>query len=340
MSDFCHKEKVLAALNFEPVDSVPICGPFQGYWGLEYSNVSVQKSFDNPALAAEAQLKVLEKCDFDGLEVFWDWQTPLQAAGCEVKITEVGGPSTRTHIVSDASSLDALNVPDPSQDKRLKSGIETAAKLIDSIGDERYVYYDLLAPFTLAGELRGVEKMMLDLYTDPDFVNALLSFATETLKVYNKYLTDSLDVDGVFMCDPTASGELISKATFETYSRPYMKQISDTIKAAGKDVMIHICGDVSDRLESILEIPHEVLSVDTPVDLAAARKVMGERVTLLGNLDVANTLFNGTPDDVRAQIRNRIDATGGVGHILAGGCDIAPGTPMENVEVWKECTTV
>lgn len=340
MSDYNPKEKMLAALNFEPVDSVPICGPFQGYWGLEYSKVSVQKSYDNPALAAEAQLKVLEKCDFDGLEVFWDWQTPLQALGCEVNITEVGGPSTKTHVVSDASSLEALDIPDPGQDKRLRSGIECASKLIDSIGDERYVYYDLMAPFTLAGELRGVEKMMLDLYTDPDFINELLSFSTEVLKVYNKYMTDSLDVDGVFMCDPTGSGELISKATFETYSRPYMKDLSGTLKAAGKDVMIHICGDVSDRIDSISEIPHDVLSVDTPVDLAAARKVLGEKVTLLGNLDVANTLFNGTPDDVRAQIRSCIESTGGVGHILAGGCDIGPGTPIENVEVWKDSNKV
>ncbi|MFY1112473.1 MAG: uroporphyrinogen decarboxylase family protein [Methanosarcinaceae archaeon] len=340
MSYSNHKEKMLAALNFEPVESVPICGPFQGYWALEYSNVSVQKSFDNPALAAEAQLKVLEKCDFDALEVLWDWQTPLPALGCEVNITDVGGPSTRTHVVSDASSLEALEIPDPSQDKRLKSGIETAAKLIDVIGDERYTYYDLMAPFTLAGELRGVEVMMLDLYTDPDFVKELLSFSTETLKVYNKYLMDSLDVDGVFMCDPTASGNLISKATFETYSQPYMTDLSGTLKAAGRDVMIHICGDVSDRVGSIVEIPHDVLSVDLPVGLAAARKVMGEKVTLLGNLDVANTLFNGTPDDVRAQIRTCIESTGGVGHILAGGCDIAPGTPMENVEIWKDNTNV
>jgi uroporphyrinogen decarboxylase len=77
-----------------------------------------------------------------------------------------------------------------------------------------------------------------------------------------------------------------------------------------------------------------VLSVDWRVDLAEARKVLGEHVALQGNVDPA--LLLGPQEGVRRAAREAIERTGGVGHILNLGHGILPSTPVENARAFVE----
>jgi MtaA/CmuA family methyltransferase len=203
------------------------------------------------------------------------------------------------------------------------------------LGKERFLYCTAVAPFTLAAEVRGVEYLMRDCFKNPSLVSDLLQFTTEVLTGYYDYLT-TLDVDGIFICDPTASGSLISPKVFDKFAKPQISVIADLVRRAGKHVIIHICGDISDRLESIMDIDHDVLSVDSCVDLEYAKNLIGKKVATLGNIDVANTLFMGTQGQVKNEILTCMQKTGGRGHILGGACDIAPESPIGNISIWKQ----
>jgi uroporphyrinogen-III decarboxylase len=103
------------------------------------------------------------------------------------------------------------------------------------------------------------------------------------------------------------------------------------IKKHDGTFILHICGDTSDRLESILETKPDVFSIDYQVDLAVARKVFGGRSTLLGNVKPAHTLYSGTADACLKECLDCITKGGNSRYILGAGCDIAPGSPEENV---------
>lgn len=329
------KERFLAAINHQDVDYMPTCGPFQAVWAMGESKLTVADSIENPELAAQSQIKPVQDCDFDGLEVMWDWLSPAGTLGCDIKFPELGAPITMKPIVEDLESLAKLQVPDFSQDHRFKSSVQTAKLLIDQFGKDRYLYCTAVAPFTLAGEIRGVEKLMRDCFKNKSLVKAMLEFTTTVLTRYYEYLS-TLDVDGIFICDPTASGSLISKKVFDKFSKPYIKTIADVVKKGGKHAIVHICGDISDRLESIKEINPDVLSVDTHVDLEYAKSLFDKEIATLGNINVVNTLYMGTQEEVKAQILTCLKKTGGKGHILGGACDIAPGSPLELVSTWKK----
>jgi MtaA/CmuA family methyltransferase len=329
------KERFLAAIKKEPVDYVPTCGPFPGYWALGYSQVTASDSIKKPELGANAQLKVIQNCDFDGIEAMWDWLAPAEAIGCKIQMPDLGSPITMEHVITDKDSLKKLEVPDVHQDYRIKSAVASAQRLIDHFGNEKYFYCTIVAPFTLAAEIRGVENILRDIYKNPSLVKDILEFTTEVLKNYYGYLA-KLDVDGIFICDPTASGSLISKKVFEAYAKPYIIEVARVVRKANKHVLFHICGDTSDRIESFMEIDHDVLSVDSLVDFSYAKEVLGEKITTLGNIDVANTLYMGTQEQVENEIRSCLEKTGNIGHILGGACDIAPETPMDNVSLWKQ----
>jgi MtaA/CmuA family methyltransferase len=329
------KERFLAAINHQEVDYMPTCGPFQALWALAESQVTVAESIEKPEVAAQSQIDAIKECDFDGLEVMWDWLSPAGTLGCDIKMPDVGAPITMSHILDDHTDLDKLQMPDFSQDHRFKNSVETGKILIDQLGKERYLYCTAVAPFTLAGEIRGVEKLMRDCFKKKDFVKDLLSFTTQVLTGYYEHLA-TFDVDGIFICDPTASGSLMSRKLFDKFSKPCIKTIADVVKKAGKHAIIHICGDLNDRLESIMEIEPDILSVDTHVDLELAKTIFKDKITTLGNINVVNTLYMGTQEEVNQEILTCLEKTGGKGHILGGACDIAPKSPKELVANWKK----
>lgn len=331
------KELILAAIRGENVDRIPICPPFQASWALAHHHVSTKESIEKPDLAAEAQIKFLEMFDMDGLDILWDWLAPVEEIGCQVVIPNVGAeaPTTMSHIIQDKDSLEQLEIPNPEVDYRMKHAIETAEYLVKRLGDDKYLYCDLVSPLTLAGELRGVGQLMRDLFKNRSFAEDILRYATDTVKAYYSHMS-RLKVNGVCICDPLASGQMISKNFFDQFSKPYLKNIADIIRNSGKHVILHICGDVSDRIESIVDIEPDILSLESKVDLAFAKKVLMGKVAILGNLDVATTLAVGTGEQVRKEISSAIKKTSGEGHILAGGCDLTPITPAGNIAIWKE----
>jgi MtaA/CmuA family methyltransferase len=254
--------------------------------------------------------------------------------GCDVKIPEIGSIPTWSHIIEDYATLNKLEVPDPKKDYRIKSAMETTRILIDEMAKEKFLYMTMVSPFTLVGELRGVETLMMDTILEPNFVLDMLKFANETVSTYCEHLMSS-GVDGITLCDPTASGSLVSKEDFNRFSQPYIKACGKVVTKNGGYLMTHICGDTSDRLESVVDIGAHIFSLDYQVNLEFASKAIGDRQTLLGNVKPPQTLYSGTPKDVEDESKECIRKTGGKAFILGAGCDIAPGTPIENVEVWK-----
>jgi MtaA/CmuA family methyltransferase len=333
------KELFQAAIRKEEVDRVPVGPPFQGYWALGLAGIKVKESIENPERSARAQLSVMDSCGFDSIETMWDWLSPVEALGCEVKVPDFGTIPTWTNIVKDHAALDKLEVPDPRKDYRFEASMKTTDLLAKEVGREKYLMLTTVAPFTLAGELRGVETMMLDSLMEPDFVRDIVNVAMETVATYLEEMTKA-DVDAVIMADPTASGSLISKDDFARFSQSYMKECGKIVKGPSKQFIIHICGDTSDRLDLVADVGADVFSIDYQVDIADAMRLVGGRQTILGNVKPAHTLFSGTPEDVWKESLACIKKGGKRGYILGAGCDIAPGTPLENVQVWKEVVKI
>ena len=52
----------------------------------------------------------------------------------------------------------------------------------------------------------------------------------------------------------------------------------------------------------------------------------------MGGINQKSTLKNGTPEQVREEVANAIELTGGKHFLLAPGCSIPPETPAKNLE--------
>ena len=325
------KELIKAAINCEEVDRIPFCPPFQGYWALNLAGISVMDSIKNPKVAADAQIKIIDSCHMDGIETIWDWLLPAELMGCEVKIPVHGTIPTVSHIIHEVGDLDKLNeIPDVKSFYRFKGARDTTQMLADKVGNEKFLMATFLSPFTLAGELRGVEAMMMDCYVEEDFVMDLVK---KSLEIDNCFMEEIVkwDVDAATICDPTASGDLISAADYEKFAAKPMRGLGDTVRKGGKIQINHICGDTSDRLDIVKGTGCNAFSVDFQVNIENAVKQMKGTMAIIGNLDPARILYCGTPDDVRKSTLQLLKAGGKKGYLLGSGCDIPVGTDLENV---------
>ena len=78
----------------------------------------------------------------------------------------------------------------------------------------------------------------------------------------------------------------------------------------------------------------DVISVDWRTDLAAARRILGPRLALQGNVDPTTLL--GAEQDVRVAARAAVQQLGGAGHILNLGHGILPTTPVANAKAFVD----
>ena len=134
------------------------------------------------------------------------------------------------------------------------------------------------------------------------------------------------------MADPAASRDLISEATFEEIVLPRIIDVTKYVKEQGALFMLHICGDTSMRVKQLLGSGIDIFSVDS-IDLAAALATARGEFTIFGNLSPVNVLLNMTPEQVRKEADDRVATAGKTGGFILGtGCDVAPLTPMANLQ--------
>lgn len=332
------KELVEAALRCEEVDRVPLCPPFQGFWALELQKIPVMESIKNPQLSAEAQLKVIDDCHIDGLETMWDWLIPAEFMGCGVKIPEYGTIPTVSHIINDPEDLDKMEVPDLKKVHdfyRLASARQVTDILADKIGKDHYLMLTWAGPFTIAGEFRGVEQMMMECFVEEDFVHSLVKKSGEVTKVFIED-QESWPADAAVVADPTASGDLVSGDDYAKFAMNPMKDIVKAYAKGDKKTIVHICGDTFDRIDHVIETGATAYSVDFQVDMGEAVKHVDGKIAMIGNINPAATLFSGTPDAVRKETLEILQKGGKKGFLFGSGCDIPVGSPYENVKAMSE----
>ena len=143
-------------------------------------------------------------------------------------------------------------------------------------------------------------------------------------------------VDAVLMSSAFAGGPLISPRMYRRFVLPFERKVADAVRTTGVPVYTHTCGSIGDRLELMVETGTQgVDTLDPPplgnVELVDAKRQIGERVFIKGNMNAVALLTYTTAEQVIAHAadRIRIGMPGG-GYILSTACSVAP-----RVEPWK-----
>jgi uroporphyrinogen-III decarboxylase len=208
-------------------------------------------------------------------------------------------------------------------------------------GREFSIHGEVTSPLDYFLDLFGFEQAMIGFLEDPGRAAQVLGRFTTGIVAVAEGLVDE-GVDAVKISSPFAGAGFLSAAFYRTFVLPCESRIVRAVEARGARAYLHTCGDVHDRLELMAGSGASGIEcLDPPplgrVDLADAKRRIGGKVFIKGNIDPVHVLLSGPTEFVRADALRRV-ATGkpGGGYILSTACSIAPRTPRENVIILAE----
>ena len=170
--------------------------------------------------------------------------------------------------------------------------------------------------------LYPTEQLVLATYDDPDWVHEFLRVLQQRKKVYIQSLAgakyDVLELGG-----GSASSTVISPKIFDKFVAPYDTELIALAHQAGQRIVYHTCGGMMPILENIAAMQPDAMETFTPaamggdVNLAEAKRRIGDKVCMIGGFDQFHYLSDCTPEETRAAVRRCFEAAGeGGGYIL------------------------
>ena len=334
-------DRLLRALLRQPVDRTPVWIMRQAGRYLPEYRASREKagSFltlcSTPELACEVTLQPLARFPLDAAILFSDILTVPAAMGMELTFTEGEGPSFPSPL-RNAADVDRLCKPDPEVELRyvmdavrlVRRELDGAAPLIGFAG----------SPWTLAtymvegggsSQYRYLKAMM---FAEPALMHRLLEQLTDNVCAYlNAQIRAGAQVVMVF----DTWGGILSPRDYQDFSLQYMSRIVDGLEreSNGRQVPVVLFTKGGGAwLEQMADSGCDALGLDWTVDIGDARRRVGGKVALQGNLD-PGALY-APPERIREEVAAVLKSYGnGPGHIFNLGHGIQPFVDPANLGV-------
>jgi len=261
-----------------------------------------------------------------------DLSVEAEAFGSPVRYSDNEVPTVAGSIAGDGKSARGLEIPRVGAG-RTGAYIEAAALSARNISD-RPSFGGQIGPFSLACRLYDMTGIMMALFDEPETVHILLEKAAEFLVSYAKAFREA-GADGIIIAEPAAG--LLSPEQCAEFSSPYVKKVVDVVQDDNFMVILHNCGNTAKLVPSMISTGAMGFHFGNAVDMEDILPLVpGDRLAF-GNIDPARIFRNGTREDVREKTLDLLARTAGYRNfVISSGCDIPPGTPAENIDVFFE----
>ena len=296
----------------------------------------------SPAFATEVTLQPLERYPLDAAILFSDILTVPDAMGLGLGFSPGEGPRFERPL-RDEAAVARLAAPDLEQ---LRYVFDAVASIRKALAGRVPLIGFAGSPWTLAcymvegagsTDYRLVKTM---LYARPDLLHRILAVNADAVGAYlNAQI--AAGAQAVMLFD--SWGGVLADGAFQRFSLHYTERVLRQLvrDSEGRRVpQIVFTKGGGPWLEQIAASGADVVGVDWTVNLGLARRRVGERVAIQGNLDPC-VLF-AAPEQIRDEVRRALQSFGEAaagpadGHVFNLGHGISQFTPPENVAVLVE----
>ena len=314
------RDRVLTAFAVKQPDRVPFMEA--GVDDEMQARIMGRSDFTPFDLAAELGL--------DGLLV--EFMPPL--------FVERRHPGTREFIerplITTPHDLSLMEFPDPTED----SFYHDAKRMVDNNPGGYAIGAKVRVGASAALLSMGLQGFSYALSDYPGLVETVLERYTDWTAQIVEHLP-SVGVDFVWSFDDMAykTGPMFSPDIFREVFLPRMEKVAKAIRAAGLPWAFHSDGNLMPILDDLLSLGMNALHPlePGPMDIVEVKRRYGDRLCLIGNIDLHYTLTRGTPQDVEAEVKARIETVGrGGGYIVSSANTVTSYCKLENVLAMRD----
>lgn len=344
------KERMQIAMKNQKPDRVPVMCQLSHGHIFQALGISASAFIFNGRKMAEGFYKIRELYQFDGVLVnnihttkppdFFEHVVVEKEHSCDC-IRLPNGDEYHCPCNDDAilipkdaimPEIDGICVEDLVIETQVEDyRVETQKLLVEWSDNEFSVHGETVSPFDWLVILMGVQNAMMALLIDPEKCHQLLEkYLPQSIAFAKKQI--DVGVDAMKISSPFVGSGFISKEFYAEFVVPYEKKLVTAIHdySPGMPVYTHTCGSIMDRLELMQETGiNGVECLDPPPlgdgDLVDAKKRIGDKMFIKGNMDSVNVLLTATKETLEPYVKQILEqgmANGG--YILSTACSVAP----------------
>jgi uroporphyrinogen decarboxylase len=331
----------LRALMRQPISRTPVWIMRQaGRYLPEYREVRAQAGdflnlCKNPELACEVTMQPLRRFKLDAAILFSDILTVPNAMGLGLYFESGEGPKFKRPVRS-VGAIQNLSVPNVEKDLRyVFDAVRTIRRELN--GDVPLIGF-AGSPFTVGtymvegGSSREFPTIKALAKEAPDALDNLMNIIAETTI---EYLNGQIDAGAQAVQIFDTWGAVLDGNDFRRFSMASMQKIIDGLtreKDGRKIPVILFTKGAGPLLADLAETGCDALGVDWTTDLATARRYVGDKVALQGNLNPGTLLES--PEKIRQGVADTLASYGdGPGHIFNLGHGITPDVDPDHLGV-------
>ncbi|MHB8895646.1 MAG: uroporphyrinogen decarboxylase family protein [Candidatus Geothermincolia bacterium] len=200
---------------------------------------------------------------------------------------------------------------------------KTYAKIQKAFGEELFIFGSFSGGlYEVTWQSMGFERFVVNTRKERAFLERMITFYTDLYCEILEAMADA-GLPGAVYSDDLAyrSGPMLSPKLLESLFGDGYRRLTRTAHNLGMKIVIHSCGNVYDLLPWFADCGFDGVHALEPtagVELKKAKEIIGDRLCLLGNVDVTHILVDADKEEVFEAIRQSIqDAAAGGGYILA-----------------------
>ena len=331
-------DQFIRALKRESVDHTPVWIMRQaGRYLPEYRAIRQKMGgfldmCKNPEVACEITLQPLERFELDAAIIFSDILTIPDAMGLGLYFEPGEGPRFKKPVQNERD-ISKLTVPSENS----LSYVYEAIKLTRSALSGRVPLIGFSgSPWTVAtymvegGTTKDFARIKRMLFEKPELLHQLLKVLAESM---SQYLLAQVQAGAQALMIFDTWGGVLNTQSYEVFSLAYMKEIVSKLKKEVPDIPIILFTKNGHQwLEKIADSDCDALGLDWTIDIDDARRRVGDKVALQGNMDPM--CLYASPEEIRKETNRILTAFGQhPGHVFNLGHGIHQGVNPDHVKV-------
>jgi uroporphyrinogen-III decarboxylase len=323
-------------------DRVPVCAQMHEF-AMKEIGARPKEFYTNPEMLVYATLEVQNNFGIDVPVLDYDvYNIEAEAIGQQIVFGENHMPDVdRTKpLIRDREDLEKIRTPDFDAQGRFANVIEMNRIFRKVIGGQTEATLRFCAPFSLAANLRGIEQLIMDIYTDPDFARSLFDRVVEELLApwilrLKKEFPNAASISGD---DATGSLPIVNLDILREWIVPYVLRLKEI---CGPEIYVpnwvgeHNLKNPEEMLDIKRQVcPGFVEGQDPDVEKLgpALYKDYAEEhdVPLILGIG-AGFLALASPEQVAERVKYYVEVGGKGGCLVLYLCNLGATTPPDNV---------
>ncbi len=306
------RERVLAAMNLEKVDRVPM-----GFWFHFFEEQGIGEA------CVQAHLDYYNHIDVDMVKImcdsYFDYPNPVAKAVKEPK---------------DWYEMKPLGANSPF----IRQQVERAKAVKKGLKDDMVVIYNVFAPFSLIRFGTSDELVSKHLKEDPKAILYALDVIAKDAALLSELLITEAGLDGIYYCVQGGEKDRMSAEEYKTLIGPSDLYVLEHTNHFSQTNVLHCCGwaGIPNHMEIWQHYPVKTVNwacFVEDMDLNQGQRFFGGRC-VLGGYDnrKQGVLFSGTQEQVAQYTKELVQNVGQTGIILGGDCTLPADIDKQRIQ--------